>query len=553
MATLRIIEGADKGRTTKVDKPRLSVGRASSNDIVLHDESVSAHHAQVIKKGLRLLVRDLTSTNGTFVNELAITEKEVTDNDEVRMGGTVFAVTIGRDSEDEASQSVDLVPEDEDTQDLIQATISSDVDTTMLTKPLAELEIGSLRRDHKNLRALYRINQLISSTFDIGVLLEKIMDQIFDLLRAERGAIMLLDDESGELRPKVVRRGTTRAGDDTKISISRTIVNQVLRRGEGLLCSDAMRDERFRTQESIITHRVRSAMCAPLRSRDRVLGLIYLDSSLATGSFTKDDLRLLTAIANEAGVAIEYAKLHQASLQAERMAAIGEAVAGLSHGIKNILTANEGGMRLVQIGMDKEDGELLDRGWQIVKRCEKRISDLVMNMLSYSKEREPVYQTTDLNTLVQEIAELVPEMTGRTQLTVDLCCDPELPPIQVDPDGIHRAVLNLATNAVEAVRSVADPTIAFTTRPGQGAHAAYIEVSDNGCGIEDEVLPHIFDVFVSSKGGRGTGLGLAVSKKTVEEHQGKISVETELGKGTTFRIALADGPGDGLAPAAAVP
>src|SRR5207253_3142072 len=157
-----------------------------------------------------------------------------------------------------------------------------------------------------------------------------------------------------------------------------------------------------------------SALCVPIKARkldekqaSEVLGVIYIDSSVRNYTYAPDQLRLLTAIGLQAGLAIQNAKLYQAGLAAERLAAVGETAAALSHSIKNILQALRGGADVVEMGLKATNINQATKGWRIVERNLDKIYNLTMNLLSYSKPREPMLEPVNPRKLIDECLELV--------------------------------------------------------------------------------------------------------------------------------------------------
>jgi signal transduction histidine kinase len=258
----------------------------------------------------------------------------------------------------------------------------------------------------------------------------------------------------------------------------------------------------------------------------------------SAGKFTEDHLKLAIAIAHQAALAVEDTRYHQAMVHAERLAAIGQAMAALSHHIKNILQGLRSGSEILKMGLADKNEALLQQGWKIAEKNQNKIYDLVMDMLSYSKEREPAIEETDANGIVQDVVELlqgrVKEIGAKleTRLQQDLCSVP------ADPEGLHRALLNIISNAIDAVEERKNPTVGVITQLEPGAEWIRIIVVDNGVGIALDKQPEIFKPFVSSKGARGTGLGLAVSRKILREHGGDILVQSQPGKGSKFILRL---------------
>jgi signal transduction histidine kinase len=190
------------------------------------------------------------------------------------------------------------------------------------------------------------------------------------------------------------------------------------------------------------------------------------------------------------------------------------------------------------MGLKDIDATLLQQGWKNIEKNQGKMYDLVMDMLSYSKEREPSIENTNLNSVARDVIEL---LTPRAkELGVELLAqlDDQLPNCPADPEGIHRALLNIVGNALDAVEAAASPRVIVATAQEKEAEWLRFEVRDNGGGISPEKLHDIFRPFVSTKGARGTGLGLAVSRKILREHGGDILVHSQPGQGSLFVLRL---------------
>jgi two-component system NtrC family sensor kinase len=237
----------------------------------------------------------------------------------------------------------------------------------------------------------------------------------------------------------------------------------------------------------------------------------------------------------------EIKRLQSELVHSERLAAIGQTVAGLAHGIKNILHGLKGGSYLVDVGIAKKNDEKLRKGWDMIKRGIQRTSDLVMDLLSYSKERQPQYEACTPNAIAAEVCDLVRERAEQEHTALVCDFDPAIETVLMDPHTLHTVLLNLLSNAMDACLFDEDSgkrwqvTLRTAAEPGQKIR---FEVSDNGTGMSGEVREKLFTSFYSTKGQRGTGLGMLVTHKLVEEHGGRIEVETALGQGTTVRVWL---------------
>jgi signal transduction histidine kinase len=536
---LDVIDGPNRGASFTPEAPSFIIGRGRTNRVILLDGKVSGRHAQMRLLDGKYVIRDLNSTNGTFVNGKAVTETAVEVGDEVRVGQTVLKVVALSTGPVGQAGRVSLSDEAAAAAAPVHARVSREESPPVIEQPSEDTSLPGLVEAYRNLLAMYRISSIIRSNVDVDKLLDDVLAQAFRSFRAERGAILMFDDETGELVPRVFRSRVD-APDETEMTISRTIVNQVIENQEAILTSDATLDERFGPAESIVEQHIRSAMCGPLSTKNHVLGIIYVDCPTRVGTFKRTDLELLTAIGNEAGIAVENRMLRDANIKAERLAAVGQTIAGLSHYTKNILSCMEAGSEIVRHALEEEDVERFRKGWEIVSRNERRMSELVLDMLSYSTDRQPAKRACSLSELAEEAADMVRPAADAAGVALDVELTDDLPSVQVDPRGVQRCLLNLLTNALDAAQEAENPRITVST--AREGDYAVIRVRNTGPSIPEEVKPKIFDVFFSTKGEKGTGLGLAVVRKIVTEHAGEVFVDTPPEGGAEFRVVLPMNP-----------
>jgi signal transduction histidine kinase/pSer/pThr/pTyr-binding forkhead associated (FHA) protein len=548
VASLFVIQGADQGKRFEFTIGPVALGRDDSNTVRLHDTEVSRRHAELRldQGGYRIL--DLSSANGTFVNDQPVDQTALNSGDRVQLGQTVLLFQEGNKRWRDLTNRVDMLTKSSpDDRSAILKTIPSDEGSRVLKAP--DAAGGWLRERLMNLSVMYRATQAITNVHEIDALSPQILELVFEYIGADRGAI-LLKDESGQLVPKAVRwRVSAEPGE--RLTISQTIVDYVLEKGEGVITTDAPTDKRFSPAQSIVDYQIREAICVPIQGRHTTLGVLYSDiqSNLAAaftggekpnqrGRFSQEHLMVMVAIGHQAGLAIENTIFYNDKIQAERLAAVGQTIATLSHHIKNILQGIRGGSYLIDLGLNDKDESIVRRGWTIVEKNQTKIYNLVMDMLSFSKDREPALELADLNEIVGDVFELM--HARATELGVQLSWLPcnELPSLMIDPEGIHRAVLNIVTNAIDACEGGQAASVSISTEWDAETPLARIKVSDNGVGIDEGELPSIFQLFASTKGSRGTGLGLPVSQKIIREHGGKISVSSRPGEGSTFLIEL---------------
>jgi signal transduction histidine kinase/pSer/pThr/pTyr-binding forkhead associated (FHA) protein len=547
---LIVIKGVDEGRQFELAGAVCSIGRESNNQFRLRDTEVSRRHAEFRPSdgGYRLI--DIGSANGTFVNNQQAKDVLLRSGDQIQIGQTLLVFMSGRGGGQPAGDLADRISmitrQDVDISSAIVKTIAETEGSRILSKP-EQAPTPWLKTALANLSILYETIQATSYILDLDQLLERIMELTFRSIAADRGCIMLRHPDTGHYEPKAIR-WREKVNQEEKIPISRTIMDFVLKEKAGVLTADASQDERFNTGVSIVRFGIHEVICVPMKGRHETIGVLYLDTHStardliqrnATSVFTEELLSLASAIAHLAALAVEETRYHQAMIQAERLAAIGQTVAALSHHIKNILQGLRSGSDILKMGLTEKNDQLLQQGWRIVEKNQGRINDLVMDMLSYAREREPGIEETDLNETVKDVVELMRGRAKEVTAKLETKLDAAMPLVPADPEGIHRALLNILSNALDAVeeRSPHGQVIVSTAVEPDGGWVR-IGVLDNGSGIPPGKLTEIFKPFVSTKGAKGTGLGLAVSRKIMREHGGDIQVQSTPGKGTRMILRL---------------
>ena len=517
----------------------------------LRGPDIADEHAVLEEADGCLLLRDLGSQAGTLVNGTPIIAEILNPGDTLTFGSSALQRWIhGEPTGDLTFEDLDgptaiesspaiaaLRPPNEGQE--IQAALTGAEVSALFRAPPADHEHqpGSLDRAYRSLDAVYEINKVLGTTFDIETVLSRVLDIVLATVDGDRGVALLTDAGPHGETVQVARRhpGQAREGATTGLSLSRTIAQHVLKTGEAVLTTDAASDERFRQGDSVLALNIRSAICVPLTGRRDTLGILHVDAG-ERSVFTEESLRLLATIADIAGKVIENARLYRANLDAERLAAVGQTVAGTAHYMKNMLTGLMAGAELVDLGLESDDLDAIQSGWAPIRRNLDILSDLVLNMLDYSRDRQPAFQAVHAGELLQDLEALVRHRAEGRQIELMVDAEMDLPPLRADPVGIHRATLNLLTNAIDAVPQNTPGTVLL--RAYSDGDDLVIEVADSGEGIPEDVLPNIFDIFCTTKGSRGTGFGLAVTRKIVDEHGGRVEVETEPGQGSIFRVLL---------------
>ena len=231
-------------------------------------------------------------------------------------------------------------------------------------------------------------------------------------------------------------------------------------------------------------------------------------------------------------------QLEQEKIDAERLAAVGQTVAGLAHGIKNILTGLEGGMYVVGSGLKRGRQDRVDEGWEMLQRNIARISTLVKNLLDFSKGRLPSVVMVSPPELAQAAVDLYADSAAKDGVSLDADIDHSVAPAPMDPQDIHTCLENLISNALDACQVSHKPQCPVTVRCREENGAVIFEVADSGCGMDYDVKQRAFTSFFTTKGAGGTGLGLLLTRKIVQQHGGKITLESTPGEGSVFRLVF---------------
>ncbi|MHC4697235.1 MAG: ATP-binding protein [Planctomycetota bacterium] len=566
--TVHVLQGPDKGRTFATPDGPAIIGR-DAGQISLCDHSASRRHAEIRPDNGSWVLRDLNSSNGTFLNgQRVVTSVTLKHDDRIKVGDTLMVFRNGERAKSPAGSCtihdlVDLDLSGENGGSSILAAVNGSAESVTLQPPETAEAVAAWN-------VVYRIAERIGATESIEAFLEQAADILFKHLIADSLVLLMCASDREELIPTVVRFKNAARAKRPRIVASQTIIKHVFGTREGVLCENAMTDERFAGQsmhDSIHTLGLHSVICVPIIANGQTLGVLYVDSSASQHTYTQGQLRLVVAVGRLSGMAIQNARLLESRLRTERLAAAGEAVAYLSHHIRNILQGLSSGADVVEMGLKKNRLDATRSGWTLVRRSLDRTYDLAMNMLTFSKSREPCIELAQINIVIMDVIALVQNRADEKKVFIHTDLR-DVPPIPMDPHGMHQVIHNILINAIDAApartgrvtistRSQADPDRllkkgtgfeltpdrAAEKRPRQGActlfqQRAIVSITDNGPGIPKDVRTRIFEAFESTKGQGGTGLGLAAAKKIIDELGGEIEVDSEPDKGTSFHVKL---------------
>ena len=230
-------------------------------------------------------------------------------------------------------------------------------------------------------------------------------------------------------------------------------------------------------------------------------------------------------------------QVEKEKIEAERLAAVGQTVAGLSHGIKNVLMGLEGGMYVVNSGLNRKDDDIVQRGWDMLENNITRISALVKEFLSFARGTDPDIRMIDPTDIVRQIEGLFRGLAEKSEVSFTVKMPGSMAKAPMDPEGIHTCLANLISNALDACLISDKKKRRIVVSCYEKDDTIFLAVKDNGCGMDNEIKKKVFSSFFTTKGsGEGTGLGLLVTRKIVSQHGGKISVKSARNRGSEFTL-----------------
>ncbi|MDD5449294.1 MAG: ATP-binding protein [Candidatus Omnitrophica bacterium] len=559
MPKLVIRTGEKKGLVYRLDDKEVSLGRGPSNTIVLPDRRVSRFHARIIHQGEEYVLEDLESTNGTMINNSPVTRKTLNYGDEILIGAATIAFLSLSAREDligkVSGRSLKVVQEEKTAEDLTMKMALSPGDVRSLDVDLSRPDIKALQEAYQRLMILYRINYNLGAITEMSKVLDNILELVLEVMDADRGCVMLIDEDTKGLIPQTAmnRNG---AGKDTAMTVSKTITAHVLNTGESVLISNVAGETRFKKAESVILAGIHSAICVPVKTKEKILGIMYVDSKVTALGFVRADLELLAAISNQAAMVIENAKLfddlkranlelkeRQAQLiEAEKLSALGKFSSGIAHEINNPLTSI---ISYVELSYErltsgrtsaddiKKCADFLKIAVNEVNRCRR----VTQNLLQFARRGNSEMAPADINEILESALIISQYHMRKANINMVKNSAAGLPRITVDKDQIQQVFLNMIINAKDAME-LTGGQLTITT---SNIDNKWVEIKfeDTGCGIPKDKLETVFKPLYTTKPeGKGTGLGLSISLEIVERHKGTIDVESEVGKGTTFFIRL---------------
>ena len=392
-------------------------------------------------------------------------------------------------------------------------------------------------RTPSELQAVVKITRALAGKLEHGRVLQAALCEVADIVGAEGASVLRIDPDTKGMTFHIAAGPGAEVAQTIPVPPGQGICGHVARTGEPLIVNDAQNDPRLYRRVDQATHiTTRNLLCVPLRSSDRLRGVLELINKHDGADFDAADLRLTEVVASQIAMALENAHLHTQIVRSERMAAIGQTVSGLAHCIKNVLNGIRSGSAVVERALGSDEYDTVREGWGVVHRNNEMLGDLVLDMLSLARESKIHLFPTDVNDLADQVCRLMADRAAERGIEVIFTPADDLPEAMTDPTQFYRCLLNLVTNAVDACDEGSTVRVRIGRSDRRGRFTT--SIADNGSGIPREHRAKMFTEFFTTKGSQGTGLGLPVTRKLIGTMGGTITFHSVEGRGTRFVFAL---------------
>jgi signal transduction histidine kinase len=398
------------------------------------------------------------------------------------------------------------------------------------------------RYDYRD--TLGQFSKALVSILDLQSLSKRIIDTITQTMGVKKASLFLISEEKGgydlcESKNVNMTTLTRHLSKDDPLPA-------YLQKAGGTIIREELAK---RVHISVINNVVNemslleAEVSIPLMWKEQLIGLINLSHKFTKDIYSREDIALLSTLANQTAIAIENARLYEDLRRsksyirrADRLASLGTLTAGLAHEIRNPLVAIKTFTHLLPERID--DQEFRDKFLQIASAEVDRISSLVTELLDFARTSDPKLEMENVNMILDGMILLVSTEANKKQINVDKAYDSNLPFVQIDREQMKQVFLNILLNAIEATPEKGKITVKTRSflKPSEEPYVQ-IEFTDTGSGIPQEQLEEIFNPFFTTKT-TGSGLGLSISNQIVQDHKGYIDVESQVGKGSSFYINL---------------
>ena len=402
-------------------------------------------------------------------------------------------------------------------------------------------------------RVLEEFSRRLVTIVDLNRLLNMLAETIEKSMGVEKISVFLYNSEKEIYRPTLFRNSQEAPMTNITFKVDDPFLHRLRQEKDAILRVELERAPEFLEKGEFlkIIGQLQAEVCLPLIYSDRLIGFINLGHKTAEEMYYREDLDLLITLANQVAIAIENATLYEnlkksqkILRRSDRLASLGTLIASLAHEIRNPLVSIKTFTQLLPERID--DTEFRDYFLKVASGEIDRLTSLINELLGFAKPSEPNLKGEDVNAIIDRMEVLISTEARKKNITITKNYAPTLPSVLVDAEQIKQVLLNILLNAIQAIEGQGEiwieTRIVSITRDDESEAFLQIEIRDTGIGIPPENLDHVFDPFFSTRP-EGSGLGLAISHQIVHEHGGFIDLESEVGKGTSFRIHFPLKPG----------
>lgn len=561
MFELTIITGPDKGQVFRSKDQESVIGRDSDVRIALSDRSASRRHARIVRREHAYEIEDLGSGNGTFVNaERLAGAKRLLEGDLIMVGKCTLRF----------HQHEDLrpAPVTASGEYMTDATITMrDLQRELTAQRFEVADWDELERAREDMAAVYRVSQALNGLQSAEELYPRIIECVLsELPRADRCSLLLGEAEAGDQTPHVqitqARKNTIGIADTLyRHSLARIAMQQQ----QAMLIRDPINDARFQDADTIVTSNIRSALCVPVQTQMGLRGVIYADCVTDSTGFDEPDLKLLSIIGLQAVAAIDNARLFEklreekAALtsanarltaaqgqlvQSEKLAGVGQLAAGIVHDIRNPIQIIMGHAQFLLGILGEQDIAKCDHkefveGLREIEGGATHVNEIIKQLLAFSRQGALELRAVRLGDIGDETLRFMQASIAKSRVKVVSHFPASVPPVMVDAGQIKQVIINIVMNALQAMPNGGTLTVSSGVLRDEDREMVSLAIADTGVGMTPEQRSKVFDPFFTTKAGAGgTGLGLSVSYGIVENHGGRILVDSEPGKGSCFTLLM---------------
>ncbi len=390
---------------------------------------------------------------------------------------------------------------------------------------------GILDNRARELDLLFNLEKELSRAYDVNEMSKNLVKLIPKSLDSEHLILLFLDDEGKAISYQFANQVKEDKLKAAPFSVEKGILNYVLDKKEIYLTNDAPNDK-YIDQElmKFLKLEVQNVICAPLINEKGVIGVFYLINKKGEhGYYTSNDKKILESISSQIARGVENYRLKEEKMKADRLSAIGNMMSTIVHDLRTPMNNIYG---FVDLMLEEDEQETREEYAGIINEQIKILTNMTTDVLDFAKGKTTILPVKyPVDKLVKDFAKFFEDDTKRKGFNFEWAVNVSSM-IYIDPEKINRVFMNIMKNSLEAMKK--GGTFSLTAEEQNGE--ILFSLKDTGKGIPEEIRDKLFDSFVTSGKKGGTGLGLAIVKKVVEEHKGKIEVESEPGVGTTFKL-----------------